>query len=58
MSNCCVFDNLKYTYVMSDVFLSSSIAAKYKDTGIQGSLFTSDIKMCIGIGLGDVPFTR
>ena len=43
---------------MSDVFLSSSIAAKYKDTGIQGSLFTSDIKMCIGIGLGDVPFTR
>ena len=27
----------------------------YKDTRIQGYLFADDIKMCTGIGLGNVP---
>ena len=30
----------------------------YKDTKIQGNLYASDIKMCMGLCLGDVTFTR
>ena len=43
---------------MKTLYILNELHTRYKDIRILGSLFASDIKIYIGICLGDVPFTR